>query len=121
MPDDHASLRGGKELFVNDGAPPEIDTLLQAIGSTRTVLILDPTRDGVLQFADAGQQFRLQTQIHRSRLGLSGNPRRHPSWQSSLRTSSLDRTVAKSLICKASGYKCGKSRSILILSTTTTS
>ena len=40
------------QLYVIDGALPEIDTLIQSIGPDRAIFILDPTKDGILQLAE---------------------------------------------------------------------
>ena len=40
------------ELFVIDGAVPDLQSLIAAIGPDKSVVVLDPQRDGVLQLAD---------------------------------------------------------------------
>jgi len=40
------------ELFVIDGALPDIQALIDAIGPDKWVVVLDPERDGVSQLAD---------------------------------------------------------------------
>ena len=47
-----ATVAKGRELFVIDGALPDIGALISSIPSDKKLLILDPTQDGVIQIAD---------------------------------------------------------------------
>lgn len=43
---------GAKELFVIDGALPDVQSLIDSIGAEKWIFVLDPARDGVNQLVD---------------------------------------------------------------------